>query len=63
MRSHGLSWPYGADFLGSVIANRKDKIELGRTGQGEFIPGLAAQTLGGQARDFELLQSLRSNRA
>ena len=47
MGSHGLSWPYRADLLGRVIANRKDKVELGRAGQGEFIPGLAARPWSG----------------
>ena len=58
VRSDGLAGPDGAGFLRGVVANRKDKMHFGRAGLGEFVPALAAQSGGGQARGFELLQGV-----
>ena len=49
---HRLSGPDRADFLRGVVTNRKDEIELRRIGLCEFVPGLAAETLGGYVSDF-----------
>src|SRR5579862_98378 len=54
MRSHGLTRPDGARFLGRVITNRKHKMEFGCAGLREFIPRLTPQPCGGQACSFEL---------
>ena len=63
MGGHRLSGPDWADLFRCVVANRENKIELGRAGQREFIPCLAAQTLGWQVRHFELSQCFRTNRS
>jgi hypothetical protein len=54
MSGHGLARPDRADFTGGVIANGKDKIEFGRAGFGELVPGFAAQGEGGQTGEFQL---------
>jgi hypothetical protein len=49
MSGHGLAGPIGACFIGGVVANREDKVEVGRTGGCEFVPEFAAQTLDAEA--------------
>src|SRR6266446_10991667 len=56
VRGHGLSRPDRASFLGGVVANREDKVHLGRAGAREFIPALAVQAGRGNASQFKLLQ-------
>jgi len=56
MRGNGLAGPDGAGFVGGVVANGENKIHFRRIGRCEFIPTFAAETLGGQASDFELAQ-------
>src|ERR1700719_973789 len=46
MGGRRLSRPHRADLFRGVVANREHKVEPRRTGQREFIPGLAAQTIG-----------------
>src|SRR5208282_5353394 len=52
--SHGMAGPDGADFTGSVVANRDNEIEFGRIGFGEFVPGFAPEAKAGQSGGFEL---------
>ena len=52
----------GQTSLAALSQTVKTKSSLGGAGQGEFVPGLAAQTAGRQMRHFELPQGLRSNR-
>ena len=57
MGGHRLTGPDRADFFGRVVANCENKVELRSARQREFIPCLAAQTLGWQVRYFELPQA------
>jgi hypothetical protein len=54
-----LSRPNRAHFLGRVIANAEDKIELGRARLSKFIPTLAAKTVPGHTGNFKLPERFR----
>src|SRR5450830_90596 len=50
VRGGWVPGPDGADLTGRVVAHRDDQIHLWRLWRGKFIPALAAQPLGGDAR-------------
>src|ERR1051326_4958235 len=53
MGCHRLARPYRAHFARSLIANRKDEIEIRCAGCGEFIPGLGPQIVRPKVRFFQ----------
>jgi len=55
---HRLAGPHRADFLGCIVADRKDEIELRRAGPRELVPTLAAKAIGRKMRKFQLFQRL-----
>jgi hypothetical protein len=55
MGRHRLARPDGANFRSGIVANREHEIEFRRAGNGEFIPVLGAEALGGMV---ELLQQV-----
>src|SRR5579864_2398988 len=57
MRGHRLIGPYRADLFGGVVTDGQDEVESGGSGPGEFIPGFAAESSGGDVCDFEFAQS------
>src|SRR6266568_4884234 len=59
MSRQWLSGPNRAHFLGGVIADGEDKIELGRVLLSKFIPTLAAKTVPGHMGSFELSERFR----
>lgn len=63
MSRQWLSRPNRAHFLGGVIADGEDKIELGRALLSKFIPTLAAKTVPGHMGNFELSERFRPDRA
>src|SRR5205823_6575714 len=50
------------DFPGGLVAHRKDEIQDRGVRTGEFVPALAAQTLGRQAQPFQQLKRKRMHR-
>src|SRR5579863_8783647 len=58
MRSRGMTRPYRADFVGSIVTNGKNEIELGSFWARELFPTLATQALDRDLRLFELMQRL-----
>src|SRR6476646_8517674 len=54
MGRHRLPGPHRADLVCRVVTNGEHKVEPGRVGQGEFIPGLAASTADRDMRLVEL---------
>ena len=61
--SQRLSWPNGTHLLRGVVTNREYEVQFGRPRLRELFPALTAQSLGGQASRFELLQRLRVHKS
>src|ERR1019366_7608169 len=62
VRGHGLSRPQRAGFLGGVVANREDEVQLGSAGSPEFVPALTTQAGCGHASQLKLFQPFGTNR-
>jgi hypothetical protein len=58
-----LARPNRANFLGGIVANRKDRIQLWRAGLSKFIPTLAAQPGGGKTSRLQQPGSVRIDAA
>jgi len=53
---HRLAGPHRADFLGCVVTNSKDEIELRRARPRELAPILTAKAIGRKMHEFQLFQ-------
>src|SRR5271157_3684522 len=62
VRGHGLSRPQWTGFLGGIVANREDKMQVGSAGARKFIPTLTAQAGRRYASFLNLLQRFGTNR-
>jgi len=56
MGGHRLTGPYWANFIGSVVANGEQEIELWGIGFREFVPTFAAIAARWNVRDLKLAQ-------
>lgn len=61
MRGHRVTWPHRANLVCRVIADREDKIHLGRTRFRKFFPALAAQIGCWYSSGLKLAQCLRAH--
>src|SRR5215469_13987098 len=62
MGSHWLTRPDRTNFLGRLVADGEDEVQLGRVRFGELIPRLAVSTPGGDSRRFKLAKGPRARR-
>src|SRR5260370_6241123 len=62
VRGHGVSRPDRAGFLGGVVANGEDEVQLGSAGARKFVPAFTAQAGRGDASFLKLLQRFGTNR-